>query len=114
VKKRHTIERQWLNMNNLIYSARMALRDLLEVSVFTKGTDRVYLSVTSDLTWEGGAPEADAQREEREQARRVHTEKAVLTAVDRLGDMDMIIAGGENAVSGLIESGSAEILRKAA
>ena len=101
-------------MNNLLYNARMALRDLIEVNIVTKGTDRVFLTVFSDLIWEGDAPETDQQREEREHAGRAHLERVVQDAVDRLRDMDLMLAGGEDAISALMESESVEILRKAA
>ena len=100
-------------MNNLLYSARMALRDMIEIDISTKGTDRVYLSLCSDPTWEGDGPETDQQREEREHAGRVHMENVVLTVVDRLRDMNMILGGGENATSALMKSESVEILQKA-
>lgn len=96
-------------MNNLIYNARMALRDIMEVNIFTKGTDRVYLTVSPELIWEGAVPETDQQRENG----RAGAEKVVLDIVDRLLDMDMVIAGGENALSALMESESVEIVRKA-
>ncbi|MFJ9822159.1 hypothetical protein ACIRU3_44420 [Streptomyces sp. NPDC101151] len=96
-------------MNNLLYNARMALRDFMEINIFTKGTDRVYLSLDPDLTWEGAVPEGAS-----EQDGRAHTEKVVLTIVDRLQEMDMVLAGGESAVSALLEAESVEILRKAA
>jgi hypothetical protein len=86
-------------MNNLIYNARMALRDIMEIDVSTKGTDRVYLSLSPDPAWKGDGSEADQQR------------SVVLTCVDRLGDMGMILAGGENAISALMDFESVEILR---
>jgi hypothetical protein len=101
------------HMNNLLYNARMALRDLMDIDITTKGTDRVYLSLCPDPAWEGDVPETDQQREERETAGRVYTENMVLTVVDRLRDSDMILAGGENAISTLMEFESVEILRKA-
>lgn len=103
-----------VHMNNLLYNARMALRDIIEIDIFTKGTDRVYVSLSPDPAWEGDAPESDQQREEREHAGRAHTEKVALTVVDRLRDMDLILADGENGISALVGSEPVEILRKAA
>ncbi len=101
-------------MNNLLYNARMALRDIIEINIFTRGNDRVYLSLSPDLTWESDEPETDQQREEIELARRVHAENAVMHVVDRLRDMDLILAGGDAAINALMESESVEVLRKAA
>ena len=101
-------------MNNLLYNARMALRDIIEIDIFTKGADRVYVSLSPDPAWEGDAPETDQQREEREQSGRARVENVVLHVVDRLRDMDLILAGGENGISALMGSESVEILRKAA
>jgi hypothetical protein len=101
-------------MNNLLYNARMALRDIMEVNIFTKGNDRVYVSLFPDLTWEGDAPETDQQRKALEHAKREHTEKAVLTVIDRLRDMDLVLAGGEHGMNALMDSESVEILRKTA
>src|SRR5262250_3330951 len=102
------------HMNNLLYNARMALRDIIEIDIFTKGTDRVYVSLSPDPAWEGDVPETDQQREEREHAGRAKVEKVALHVVDRLRDMDLILAGGENGISALMGSQSVEILRKAA
>lgn len=99
-------------MNNLLYNARMALKDIIEINIFTKGNDQVYLSLLSDPVWESDVPETDQQRGEREHAGLVHTEKVVLTVVDRLRDMDMALAS-ENAVSALMKSEPVEILQKA-
>lgn len=101
-------------MNNLLYNARMALRDFIEVNITTKGNDRVYLTVFPDLIWEGDAPETDQEREERAQAGRAHTEKVIRAVVDRLHDMDLTLAGGDEAINALLETESVEILRKAA
>ena len=40
-------------MNNLIYEARMALRDVMEVNIYSQGNDKVYLTVFPELVWEG-------------------------------------------------------------
>jgi hypothetical protein len=87
-------------MNNLLYNARMALRDIMEVNIFTKGTDRVYLSVSADLA---GAS-----------AGQVDTKNVILTVVDRLADMDMVLARGQDAIGALMAAEPVEILRKAA
>ena len=100
-------------MNNLLYNARMALRDLIDVNIFTKGNDRVYLSVSPDLSWDDDdVAQNDQQREERELARRAHTQSAVQAAIDHLRDMDLVLAGGESAITALMESESVEIVRK--
>jgi len=88
-------------MNNLIYNARMALRDMMEIDVFTKGTDRVYLSLLPDPAWKGNGTAADRQRD------------VAITCVNRLGDMGMVLAGGDDAVTALVDLESVEILRKA-
>jgi hypothetical protein len=100
-------------MNNLLYNARMALKDIIEINISTKGSDRVYLTLLSDPPWEGEASETAQQHEEREHAGRVHTEKVVSTIVDRLQDMEMILDGGENAIGALMKSEPVEILQKA-
>ncbi|MEU8977558.1 hypothetical protein [Streptomyces sp. NPDC048309] len=87
-------------MNNLIYNARMALRDIMEVNIFTQGNDKVYLTVFPDLVWEG--------------TEETHTEKVVLSIIDRLHDMDMDVVGGESAVRTLLDAGPVEIVRKVA
>ncbi|MEV1026445.1 hypothetical protein [Streptomyces sp. NPDC050264] len=87
-------------MNSLIYNARMALRDVMEVNIFSQGNDKVYLTVFPDLVWEGSG---DRQ-----------SEKVVRNVIDRLHDMDLDVDGGESAVTTLLDSGSVEIIRKAA
>ena len=87
-------------MNNLIYNARMALRDIMEVNIFSQGNDKVYLTVFPDLVWEG--------------TEETHTEKVVRNVIDRLNDMDLDVAGGEAAVRTLLDAGSVEIVRKVA
>ncbi|NBM14410.1 hypothetical protein [Streptomyces sp. GC420] len=87
-------------MNNLIYNARMALRDVMEVNIFTQGNDKVYLTVFPELVWEG--------------SEKAQSEKVVQSVIDRLHDMDLDVAGGESAVQTLLDSGSVEIIRKAA
>jgi hypothetical protein len=101
-------------MNNLLYNARMALRDFIEVNITTKGNDRVYLTVFPDLIWEGDAPENEQERAEREHAGRAQTEKVIHAVVDRLHDMDLTLVGGEDAISALMATESVEIVRKAA
>ncbi|MEU9210538.1 hypothetical protein AB0D27_21915 [Streptomyces sp. NPDC048415] len=87
-------------MNNLIYNARMALRDIMEVNIFTQGNDKVYLTVFPDLVWEG--------------TEETHTEKVVLSVIGRLHDMDMDVVGGDSAIKTLLDAGSVEIVRKVA
>lgn len=87
-------------MNNLIYNARMALRDVMEVNIFTQGNDKVYLTVFPELVWEG--------------SEKTQSEKVVRSVIDRLHDMDLDVAGGESAIQTLLDSGSVEIIRKAA
>jgi hypothetical protein len=87
-------------MNNLIYNARMALRDVMEVNIFTQGNDKVYLTVFPELVWEG--------------SEETQSDKVIRSVIDRLHDMDLDVAGGEDAVRTLLDSGSVEIIRKAA
>jgi hypothetical protein len=87
-------------MNTLIYNARMALRDIMEVNIFTQGNDKVYLTVFPDLVWEG--------------TQETHTEKVIRDVINRLQDMDLDIVGGEPAVRTLLDGRSVEIARKAA
>ncbi|MGD6755294.1 hypothetical protein [Streptomyces sp. BH105] len=87
-------------MNTLIYNARMALRDVMEVNIFSQGNDKVFLTVFPELVWEGSG--------ERQQ------EKVVRNVIHRLHDMDLDVAGGEEAVRTLLDEGSVEIVRKAA
>ncbi|MEV6840676.1 hypothetical protein AB0N17_40430 [Streptomyces sp. NPDC051133] len=87
-------------MNTLIYNARMALRDIMEVNIFSQGNDKVFLTVFPDLVWEGTE---DTQ-----------TEKVIRNVIARLHDMDLDVAGGEDAVRTLLDAGSVEIVRKAA
>ncbi|MFD9464576.1 hypothetical protein [Streptomyces sp. NPDC060027] len=87
-------------MNTLIYNARMALRDVMEVNIFTQGNDKVYLTVFPELVWEG--------------SKETQSDKVIRSVIDRLHDMDLDVAGGEEAVRTLLDSGSVEIIRKAA
>lgn len=87
-------------MNNLIYNARMALRDVMEVNIFTQGNDKVFLTVFPELVWEG--------------TEKTGPEKVVRNVIGRLHDMDLDVAGGDSAVRTLLDSGSVEIVRKAA
>ncbi|TNY36166.1 hypothetical protein [Thermomonospora catenispora] len=87
-------------MNNLIYSARMALRDIMEVNIFSQGNDKVYLTFFPDLVWEG--------------TQRKRTEDVIQNIIDRLHDMGMDLAGGESAIPALLNSDPVEIVRKAA
>ncbi|MFD4973859.1 hypothetical protein ACWCRF_37015 [Streptomyces sp. NPDC002405] len=87
-------------MNNLIYKARMALRDVMEVNIYTQGNDKVYLTVFPELVWEG--------------TEKTQPEKVVRNVIGRLHDMDLDVDGGESAVRTLLDSGAVEIVRKAA
>lgn len=87
-------------MNTLIYNARMALRDVMEVNIFSQGNDKVFLTVFPELVWEGSG--------ERQQ------EKVVRNVIDRLHDMDLDVAGGDEAVRTLLDARPVEIVRKAA
>lgn len=87
-------------MNTLIYNARMALRDVMEVNIYSQGNDKVFLTVFPELVWEGSG--------ERQQ------EKVVRNVIDRLHDMDLDVAGGDEAVQTLLDAGPVEIIRKAA
>ncbi|AQS71714.1 hypothetical protein [Streptomyces pactum] len=87
-------------MNNLIYKARMALRDVMEVNIYSQGNDKVYLTVFPELVWEG--------------TEKTQPEKVVRNVIGRLHDMDLDVDGGESAVRTLLDSGAVEIVRKAA
>ncbi|MBC2869413.1 hypothetical protein H1R13_31945 [Streptomyces mexicanus] len=87
-------------MNNLIYAARMALRDVMEVNIYSQGNDKVYLTVFPELVWEG--------------TEKTRPETVVQNVIGRLHDMDLDVAGGEDAVRTLLDSGPVEIIRKAA
>ncbi|MFD8432358.1 hypothetical protein HFP71_00385 [Streptomyces sp. ARC32] len=87
-------------MNNLIYKARMALRDVMEVNIYSQGNDKVYLTVFPELVWEG--------------TEKTQPEKVVRNVIGRLHDMDLDVDGGETAVKTLLDSGAVEIVRKAA
>ncbi|MGW0121030.1 hypothetical protein [Streptomyces sp. NPDC003327] len=87
-------------MNNLIYNARMALRDIMEVNIFTQGNDKVHLTVFPDLVWEGTAE--------------TQTDKVIQEVLGRLHDMDMDIVGGDAGIKTLVDGGSVEIVRKVA
>ncbi|MEU9078586.1 hypothetical protein ACFYUY_14780 [Kitasatospora sp. NPDC004745] len=86
-------------MNSLIYNARMALRDIMEVNIYSQGNDKVYLTVFPDLVWEG--------------TEETQTEKVIQFVLGRLHDMEMDIAG-EDAVQTLLDGKAVEIVRKAA
>ncbi|MER6979729.1 hypothetical protein [Streptomyces carpinensis] len=87
-------------MNNLIYEARMALRDVMEVNIYSQGNDKVYLTVFPELVWEG--------------TEKTQPEKVVRNVIGRLNDMHLDVAGGEGAVKTLLDAGAVEIVRKAA
>ncbi|MFC9470529.1 hypothetical protein [Streptomyces coelicoflavus] len=87
-------------MNNLIYKARMALRDVMEVNIYSQGNDKVFLTVFPELVWEG--------------TEKTQPEKVVRNVIGRLHDMDLDVDGGETAVKTLLDSGAVEIVRKAA
>ena len=94
-------------MNNLLYNARMALRDIMEVNIFTRGNDRVYVTVSPELVWEGALPQTG------EQDGAARHDKTILHVVDRLGDMDLELAGGADGITALKDSEPVEILRRA-
>jgi len=87
-------------MNNLIYEARMALRDVMEVNIYSQGNDKVYLTVFPELVWEG--------------TQKTKPEKVVRNVIGLLHDMDLDVADGEASVRTLLDSGAVEIVRKAA
>jgi hypothetical protein len=89
-----------VHMNDLIYKARMALKDIMEVKIFTPGSGKVYLTIFPHLYWEGTA--------------QTHREKVILNIIDCLRDMDMDLAGGESAIPNLLNSEPVEIVGKAA
>ncbi|WP_141579095.1 hypothetical protein [Actinomadura sp. WMMA1423] len=87
-------------MNELIYKARMALKDVMEVKISSRGGGRVYLSFFPDLFWEG--------------TERTRAENVIKDIFDCLHDMDMDLAGGEAAVPVLLNSEPVEIVHRAA
>ncbi|MFF0792416.1 hypothetical protein [Streptomyces spiralis] len=87
-------------MNNLIYEARMALRDVMEVNIYSQGNDKVYLTVFPELVWEG--------------TEKTQPEKVVRNVIGLLHDMNLDVAGGDAAVRTLLDEGAVEIVRKAA
>ncbi|TQJ92889.1 hypothetical protein [Streptomyces sp. SLBN-31] len=87
-------------MNNLIYEARMALRDVMEVNIYSQGNDKVYLTVFPELVWEG--------------TEKTQPEKVVRNVIGLLHDMDLDVADGEASVRTLLDAGPVEIVRKAA
>ena len=87
-------------MNELIYKARMALKDVMEVKISSQGGGRVYLSFFPDLFWEG--------------TERTRAEKVITNIVDCLRDMDMDLAGGESAAGALLRSEAVEIVHRTA
>ncbi|MFG2006928.1 hypothetical protein ACGFNU_48065 [Spirillospora sp. NPDC048911] len=87
-------------MNDLIYKVRMALKDVIEVKIFTQGSGRVYVSIFPEFFWEG--------------TERSHTEKIISNIVDCLRDMGLDLAGGDSAVPTLANSEPVEVLHKAA
>jgi hypothetical protein len=87
-------------MNDLIYKVRMALKDVMEVTISTQGSGRVYLTFSPHLFWEG--------------ATQTHQEKVILKIVDYLRDMNMDLAGGESAIPALLNAEPVEVVGKAA
>jgi hypothetical protein len=87
-------------MNNLIYEARMALRDVMEVNIYSQGNDKVYLTVFPELVWEG--------------TEKTQPEKVVRNVIGLLHDMDLDVADGEASVRTLLDSGPVVIVRPAA
>ncbi|MER6790089.1 hypothetical protein [Streptomyces sp. NPDC000658] len=87
-------------MNSLIYEARMALRDVMEVNIYSQGNDKVYLTVFPELVWEG--------------TEKTQPENVVQNVIGRLHDMDLDVADGDSAVRTLLDAGAVEIVRKAA
>jgi hypothetical protein len=87
-------------MNTLIYNARMALRDFMEVNIYTQGNDVVYLTVFPNLVWEG--------------ALETRADEVIRNIIARLHDMDLDVVGGDKAIDILRDSKPVEIIRKAA
>ena len=83
-------------MNDLIYQVRMALKDVMEVKIFTQGSGKVYLAFLPHLFWEGAGP---AQQE-----------KAILRIIDYLRDMDMDLDGGESAIPAMLNLEPVEVV----
>ncbi|MER5451381.1 hypothetical protein [Streptomyces panaciradicis] len=78
----------------------MALRDVMEVNIYSQGNDKVYLTVFPELVWEG--------------TEKTQPEKVVRNVIGLLHDMDLDVADGEASVRTLLDSGPVEIVRKAA
>ncbi|MFD8309226.1 hypothetical protein ACFV29_43995 [Streptomyces sp. NPDC059690] len=78
----------------------MALRDVMEVNIYSQGNDKVYLTVFPELVWEG--------------TEKTQPEKVVRNVIGLLHDMDLDVADGEASVRTLLDSGAVEIVRKAA
>jgi hypothetical protein len=93
-------ERAVVGVNELIYKARMALKDIMEVNITTPGSGKVYLTFLPHLVWEG--------------ATEAHREKVIGKIIDCLGDMGMDLAGGQAAIPTLLSSEPVEIVGKAA
>lgn len=89
-----------VHMNDLIYKARMALKDVMEVKIFSQGSGKVYLSFFPDFFWEG--------------TERTRAENVIQNIFDCLHDMDMDLAGGESTVPTLLNSEPVEVVYKAA
>ena len=89
-------------MNTLLYNSRAALRDLMDINIFTRESDRVYLSIS-----------ADAPQGSQDQADRKHTENVAKTCLDRLQDMDMTLAG-DDAIKALVQAEAVEIVHRSA
>ncbi|MEU1084832.1 hypothetical protein ABZ368_32175 [Streptomyces sp. NPDC005908] len=78
----------------------MALRDVMEVNIYSQGNDKVYLTVFPELVWEG--------------TEKTQPEKVVRNVIGLLHDMSLDVAGGETAVRTLLDAHPVEIVRKAA
>jgi hypothetical protein len=88
------------HINDLLYQARTALKDVLEANVTTQGGGKVYLSFLPHFFW-NNAGQADQ-------------EKTILRIIDYLRDMNLDLAGGESAIPSLLDSEPVEIVAKAA
>ncbi|HEY1921076.1 MAG TPA: hypothetical protein VGH27_36360 [Streptosporangiaceae bacterium] len=87
-------------MNDLLYKARMALKDSIEANVSTPGHGRVYVTFFPHFFWEG------ATQEQRDQA--------IRNIFTSLRDLGMDLDGGDSAIPALLESEPVEIVALAA
>lgn len=92
-------------MNELLYSARSALKDVIECNILSRSGGKVYLTFEPQLHWEHTEGSGTGQS---------HDEKTILKIIDYLQDMNLDLAGGESAIAALLQREPVEIVKKAA